>query len=75
MGLDYVFDRKEFDEYIRAHPEVFPRERGYDSGIAMIGPECFPHIAEALLQRGYSEGEMQGILRHNNLRLAQRVWR
>jgi len=75
LGLDYVFDQVELDEYIRTRPDIYPPEKGYGAGISMIEPERFPVIAEALLKRGYSETDVQGILGHNNLRVASRVWR
>jgi membrane dipeptidase len=75
LGLDYVFDDKELDEYLRTHPELWPPDKGYGSGMAMVEPERFPAIAEALLSRGYRDSEVQGILGHNNLRVARRVWK
>lgn len=75
LGLDYVFDRAELDECVRNRPDAFPPEKGYRAGIAMIEPERFPVIAEALLKRGYCEADVQGILGHNNLRVARHVWR
>jgi membrane dipeptidase len=61
--------------HIHNHPEIFPPEKGYRAGMAMVEPERFPQIAEALLSRGYNEEQMQGILGHNNLRVASQVWR
>jgi membrane dipeptidase len=75
LGLDYVFDSAELDEYMRSRTDLFPPDKGYGSRLAMIEPERFPHIVEALLKRGYSETQVQGLLGHNNLRLAARVWR
>ena len=75
LGLDYVFDQKELEEHLRDHPEFFPPEKGYGAGIGMIEPERFPVIAEALLKKGYRETDVQGILGHNNLRVARAVWR
>lgn len=75
LGLDYVFDAAELDHYIASRPDMFPPEKGYGAGIAMIEPERFPLIAEALLTKGYGETEVQGILGHNNLRVARQVWR
>ena len=74
LGLDYVFDQKELDDYLRDNTDVFPPEKGYATGIAMIEPERVPRIAAALLQRGYGEADVQGILGHNNLRVARAVW-
>jgi len=75
LGLDYVFDRAEMDEYIRNRSDMFPPEKGYGAGTNMIEPERFPLIAEAILKNGYSETEVQGILGHNNLRVAREVWK
>jgi membrane dipeptidase len=75
LGLDYVFDPAELDEYLRARPDIFPPEKGYRAGIAMVEPERIPLIADALLQRGYESSDVQGILGHNNLRVARAVWR
>jgi len=75
LGLDYVFDQKELDEYTRSHPDLWPPEKGYVLGMAMVEPERFPMIAEALLKKGYRESDVQGILGHNNLRVAAQVWK
>lgn len=75
LGLDYVFDARELDEFIQVHPDMFPPEKGYGVGIAMVEPERFPEIAEALLKRGYPEAAVAGILGHNSLRVARAVWR
>jgi membrane dipeptidase len=75
LGLDYVFDTNELDEYFRNRPEIWPAEKGYGAGMTMVEPERFPAIAEVLLRKGYQESEVQGILGHNNLRVAREVWK
>ena len=75
LGLDYVFDAAELDEYVRSRPDFFPPEKGYTGKIGLIEPERIPIIAEAMLRRGYSEEVVQGILGNNNLRVARAVWR
>jgi membrane dipeptidase len=75
LGLDYVFDIAELEEYLAKHPEKFPADAGTGGGYRQIEPERFPLIAEALLRQGYAEAEVQGILGHNNLRVARQVWR
>jgi hypothetical protein len=40
-----------------------------------VGPERFPAIAEGLLRLGYSDADVQGVLGHNNLRVARQVWK
>jgi membrane dipeptidase len=75
FGLDFVFDSQELDEHIRTRPDVFPPEKGYRAGVAMVEPERIPAIAAGLLRRGYSEAQVQGILGNNNLRVARQVWK
>jgi membrane dipeptidase len=74
LGLDYVFDPNEVVELQQSRPDLFIKATGSPSEILMVEPERFPIIAEALLARGYTEAEAQGILGHNNLRLARTVW-
>lgn len=75
LGLDYVFDVSELDEFLAKHPEKFPADACKGSGYTQVEPERFPVIAEALLKMGYREQDVQGILGHNNLRVARQVWR
>jgi membrane dipeptidase len=75
LGLDYVFDQSELADYLVARPDIFPPEKGYSAGMAMIEPERFPILAEGLLKKGYSEAQVRGILGENNLRVARQVWR
>ncbi len=75
LGLDYVFDREELDQYLRDHPEIFPPEKGYGAGMAIVELEQFPLIAEGLLKRGYTDSQVRGVLGENNLRVAAQVWR
>jgi membrane dipeptidase len=74
IGLDYAFNQDEVQAFVRAHPETFPPQK-YPNGIAMAEPETFPQIASLLLQRGYSDKDVQNILGGNLLRLAQQVWK
>src|SRR3546814_17099767 len=36
LGLDYVFDNKELDEYVTSSPHIFPPALGYAAGIRMV---------------------------------------
>lgn len=74
LGLDYVFSQQEAQDYVKAHPEIFPPEK-YPNGIEMAPPERVPDIAEGLLKRGYSENDVRGILGLNLLRVARAVWK
>jgi len=75
LGLDYVFDLDELDEFVRSNPEKFPAALRQPGNYPQIEPERLPIIAEALLQKGYSEADVQGIIGHNNLRVAKQVWK
>lgn len=76
MGLDYVFDKHELDEFVKARPDIFPPEKGYAAGrIRQVEPEQIPEIVEALLRNGWEEGDVRGVLGGNNLRVAQTVWK
>lgn len=74
FGSDYMFDRSEVEQYVRAHPDLYPPELGYADGIQFMPPEQMPEIAEALLKRGYSEQDVGGIFGDNLMRLARQVW-
>ena len=75
LGLDYVFDVSELEEFLQKHPEKFPADARKPGGYRQVEPERFPVIAEALLKKGYRESDVQGILGHNNLRVARQVWK
>ncbi len=43
--------------------------------IKYVAPEGLPPLTEALIARGYGEGEIRGILGENWLRVAKQVWK
>src|SRR3546814_5313294 len=47
LGLDYVFDNKELDEYVTSSPHIFPPALGYAAGIRMVEPDRIPAIARS----------------------------
>jgi membrane dipeptidase len=75
LGLDYVFDVAELEEFIRKNPETFPASLREPGAYLQVEPERIPVIAEALLRKGYSERDVQGIMGNNNLRVARQVWK
>ncbi len=75
IGLDYVFDSKELDDYVTSNPTTFPPELGYGAGIRMVEPERIPEIVDALLTGGWSDADVEGFLGANNLRVARAVWK
>jgi membrane dipeptidase len=75
LGLDYVFDPVELDDFLRNHPELFPPGGGYEAGIRMVAPESILDIAQRLLSRGYDENAVRGVLGGNFRRVAEATWR
>lgn len=55
--------------------EYWPVSQYADSGSGYIQPEDYPRVTEALLDRGYKDADIAGILGGNFLRLAGQVWR
>jgi membrane dipeptidase len=72
LGLDYVFDRAELEDYVRANPTLFPPGM---LSVPIIEPEATGAIAEGLAKDNLSEAQIRGILGENWLRVATRVWR
>lgn len=75
LGLDYVFDSGELDEYLAKMAHTFPEGMGYDAGMKMVEPERIPAVVESLLKLGYPEDAIRGILGTNLLRVARQVWK
>lgn len=74
LGLDYVFDMEEIDEYCRSMPDVFPAHI-YGQGVRLVAPEQIVEVVEMLMRLGYAQSAIQKILGLNFLRVAEQVWR
>jgi membrane dipeptidase len=74
LGLDFVFDRSELDEYVRVNPTLFPQGL-ISGGLGMVEPEAMGAIAEGLAREHLSDTQIRGVLGENWLRIAQQVWR
>lgn len=75
LGLDYVFDTQELDDYLAKMGHTFPAELGYQKGIRMVAPEQLPSVVETLQNWGYSDADLQAVLGGNLMRLARTVWK
>ena len=75
LGIDYAVDQKEVEEYIAKMRATFPSGLGYEDGVRMVPPEQLPEIVERLLQLGYTEDNLRGLLGANLLRVAKAVWK
>jgi membrane dipeptidase len=77
LGLDYVYDSSEFDGLLAKMPETFPAHLGYAAGMSMpmVEPERIPAIGQALLDLGYPDAAVEGVLGGNLMRVAGQVWK
>lgn len=55
--------------------KTFPKTAGYDVPIDVVAPENLPRLTECLLNRAYTENDIQKILGRNLLRIAEQVWK
>lgn len=77
IGLDYVFDTAELDDYLVKMKDMFPAELGYGLGgsFRCVSPAQIEPLVNLQLQAGYSTEDIRKILGGNLLRVAQTVWR
>lgn len=75
LGLDYVFDRTELDEYVRTNPGLFPVGLTAGGRVAMVEPESMESIAEGLARDNLTDEQISGVLGGNWLRVARQVWK
>lgn len=77
FGMDSVLHEHKINQpWPAGRSRVYWPEGQYpDSGTGYVGPEAVPHMTQALMDRGYDEGAIRGILGENFLRVASQVWR
>ena len=74
LGLDYVFDPVENQDFFRANPLLFPRGMNAADAIKQVELEAFTEIAEGLARENMTDEQIRGVLGDNWLRIAMRVW-
>jgi membrane dipeptidase len=75
LGMDSVLEAKPSGQAFRRNRTYWPEAQYPDSGSGYVEPEAFPQLTQALLDRGYDEAHVRGILGENFLRVARLVWR
>ena len=74
IGSDYSFDADDLVLDIANEPELFPEEYTKWGPIGFIEPEVTITVEGALLERGYPQEAVDGILGGNFRRVATEVW-
>jgi membrane dipeptidase len=74
IGLDWVYDMESLMALVNQLGDTYP-DGAYDCDIQVAQPEQLPEITEGLLQRGYAEVDIRGVLGLNWLRVARQVWK
>ena len=77
LGLDYVFDQDELNEYVVQNRDTFPPGSGYGDFFPhrFVSPAQLPDVTASLLELGYGIDAVRLIVGENFLRLAEQVWR
>ncbi len=76
LGFDYIHDLDGIIRWVRAAPLVWPPYEGEEMPKHnYAGPEQMVELVEHMLQHGYPEDAIVGILGGNWQRVAQAVWR
>ena len=57
------------------HPEVWPKDAGYDRPVQCLDVRRLPEVAEELATIGFDAAEIAGILGGNFRRVAAQVWK
>jgi membrane dipeptidase len=75
FGMDSILKQhKPFQPFTRSR-EFWPERQYPDTGSGYVAPEQVPQLTQALLDRGYNEKDIRGILGENFLRIARQVWK
>jgi membrane dipeptidase len=75
LGLDYVFDVSELEDFLRRQPTLFAPGSESLGPRATIQPEAISAIAEGLARDNLTDSQIRGILGENWLRIAADIWR
>lgn len=76
LGFDYVYDLENLIKWARANPLMWPPYQGeWMVKHNYAGPEQMVELVQLMLDHGYPDQSIVGILGRNFERLASQVWR
>jgi membrane dipeptidase len=76
LGLDYANDPNQVARLLRAGRRHYGDPSSYPAdNLKFAPPTAIPEIAYRLLERGYGETEVRGVLGENWLRVYREVWK
>lgn len=75
FGMDSVFHANTPHQPFTRSRDYWPERQYPDSGTGYVPPEAAPRLTQALLDRGYGDQDIRGILGENFLRVAKTVWK
>jgi membrane dipeptidase len=76
IGLDYTEDVPAFWRWVDTNPDMWPPNPGQErTGSKFAQPEQLTELVAMMLQAGYSDAVVQGILGLNFKRVCEQVWK
>ena len=73
LGMDSVLKQNPPNQPFRGSRTYWPEHQYPDSGAGYVDPEAWPRLTQALLDRGYEDTHVRGILGENFLRVLDAV--
>ena len=76
ISLDYAFDAEIVDGLLDAHKAYWPDNEDYGRWpTSYVPPKQLMEITEIMVQRGFRDREIHGVLGGNFMRVANEVWK
>ena len=75
IGMDSVLKVDSAGYFVPDHRSYWPARQYPDKGTDCLQPESFPSLTQALIDRGYKDEDVRGIIGGNFFRLAKQVWK
>jgi membrane dipeptidase len=75
IGLDATFGSGDFEGALAGDPFYWPPGNAYDTEDLQVSvPEQIPEVAQALIDRGWSDDDVRAVLGENFARVASQAW-